>query len=336
LPVTRIRPKSSPREPVAFPRPDLRDGDIVKLLVAERRPVVADRALQREERLRAGELSLGQRLVVAGEELVPRRVVEGELVDHESGDRVRRVRERHVLELGPGIRRLEQTAVLADRTEALHQSGPDVGEIVVRDRGQLVAGKRAHLESIRDREHRLRRQRAELEHLRHLGGDLRSGGCVETALRVDLHASVPEQMLQRVQVERRRRVPRDESCRRRLARRPETSAALPDGQALVVPRREGREMARHARDVAIAAENLVEREGLAELRQGGAHVRCGRKRNDSSFRRQLPHERRRDHVWGRNIVARGTGRRRRRFHHPVGAGGDAERGRHKQRSTAPL
>ena len=44
---------------------------------------MADRALEREERLRAGELALAQRVVVPGEEPVPRRVVERELVDEE-------------------------------------------------------------------------------------------------------------------------------------------------------------------------------------------------------------------------------------------------------------
>src|SRR5215831_19525331 len=68
-----------PRRPVAFARTDLRDGDVVKLLVAERGSGVTDRAFECEERLRPDQLAGAERFVVARKKPVPRRVIEREL-----------------------------------------------------------------------------------------------------------------------------------------------------------------------------------------------------------------------------------------------------------------
>src|SRR5689334_9959579 len=97
----------APRWAVALARSDLHHGDIVKLLIAEGRAGVTDRAFEREERLRTVQLRGAERIVVAGEESIPRRVRECELIDDEPGDRVRRVREAHVVELRARVRLLE-------------------------------------------------------------------------------------------------------------------------------------------------------------------------------------------------------------------------------------
>ena len=75
-------------QPVALPGADLRNGDVMELLVGKRRAVVALHTSQRQERLRALELLRGQCLVVARKESIPRRVREGQLIDEKRADRV--------------------------------------------------------------------------------------------------------------------------------------------------------------------------------------------------------------------------------------------------------
>src|SRR5918994_2492382 len=71
---------------VAVARADLRDGDVVELLVGERRTVVALHASEREERLRTLELLRRERAVVTREKAIPRRIRERQLVDEECSD----------------------------------------------------------------------------------------------------------------------------------------------------------------------------------------------------------------------------------------------------------
>src|SRR6184192_2116747 len=99
---------------------------------------------QREERLRSVQLRRGKSGVVPAEKPVPWRVGEGEAVDEETRDRVRRMSERHVAELRPRIRGLEQTAILWDGAKPPHDAGPHCGKVVVRNRGELVPGVTAH------------------------------------------------------------------------------------------------------------------------------------------------------------------------------------------------
>src|SRR6185437_6238476 len=104
---------------------DLRHRDIVKLVVAQRRSGMADGALQGEERLRTVELPGTERSIIAAEEAIPRRISECVLIDDEARDRVRRMRERHVLEARAGIRVLEHLPVLGNLPEPLHDARPD-------------------------------------------------------------------------------------------------------------------------------------------------------------------------------------------------------------------
>ena len=66
---------------ISFARSDLRDGDVVELVVAECGSSVTDRAFESEKGLRALELLDAQRFVIAGEKLIPGRVVERVVID---------------------------------------------------------------------------------------------------------------------------------------------------------------------------------------------------------------------------------------------------------------
>src|SRR5262245_46281075 len=73
---------------IALAGAELCNGHVVKLIVAERCSVVADRAFEGQEGACALELFAGERAVVAAEKAIPGRVGERELADHESTDRV--------------------------------------------------------------------------------------------------------------------------------------------------------------------------------------------------------------------------------------------------------
>src|SRR5262249_32915812 len=124
---------------VSFAGTELRDGDVVELVIAERRTIVAQRALEREEGLCALELRRGERTVVAAKEAIPRRIRERQLVDHETADRVRRMGERHLTEPRARIGILEHLAIFGDASEAAHEGRPDRGKVTIVDRCELVA-----------------------------------------------------------------------------------------------------------------------------------------------------------------------------------------------------
>ena len=172
--------------------------------------------------------------------------------------------ERHVGERRSGVCRLKERAILWNRTEPLHQGGPDSREIVIGKRRKLVAATRAHFRAIRDGEQRERRHWSKLQHLRHLGRQLRTGRSAQPALVVQLDATVPEQSSHRAKVEQRRRVPWNEDTLRVLPHRSEAIAALANRQAFPVAQAERRHVTRHARDVAVAAQDLVERQASSE------------------------------------------------------------------------
>ena len=131
-----------------------------------------------------------------------------------------------------------------------------------------------------------RRRRAELEHLRHRRRDLIVRRRVERAGRVDGDAAVPEELIESGKVEQRRRVPRNEDASPQRAVRAEADAAFADREILSVARGECGQMARHARHVAIAAQDRIERERLSELDQLRANVCRQRKRDDAVRRRE--------------------------------------------------
>ena len=123
-------------------------------------------------------------------------------------------------------------------------------------------------------------------------------------------------MLHRADVEERRRVARNEDPRRKRAAGSDACRTLSHRQAAPVTRREFRQVARRARDVAVAAEDLVEGECTAELGQRRPNVRCSLERYHSAPRGELSHERRRRRArrrrWRSWLVSR-RGRLRRRI-----------------------
>ena len=162
------RSAASPRHPhpaeviaagtVALARPELSHRHVVELVVGKCRAVVADRASCGHEVLRPEQLRRRQRPIVALEEPVPRRVVECELRDVETGDRVARVGKAHPLEPLARIRLLEEPTIAGDLAEPPHQRLPDLRLPVVADAGKLVPVVAPHLRPIEYREERERRQ----------------------------------------------------------------------------------------------------------------------------------------------------------------------------------
>ena len=206
------------------------------------------------------------------------------------GDGVARVGESHLVEPFTGIRRLEHAAVLGDSTEAGHDTGPDLQPLVVRDGGQLVAAEGPHLLAGKYREHRLGRDGAELENRRHGRSEIGSGGGMVVTRIVPADPAVPEQLLDGEEVEDLRGVPGNESDSRVGVNscRSESDPPLAERQTPAVAGSEGREVTGHTGDVFVAAQQLVEREGLAQPDQRGTYLRRLVQRGDAASRGQQP------------------------------------------------
>jgi hypothetical protein len=196
------------------------------------------------------------------------------------------VREGHAFEALPRIGPLEQSAVLPDPAESLHQRAPDQVRPVVGDSGELVVRVGPHLGPVGDREESQGGEGAELEGARHPAGELRARRGVKDTLGVAAHPAVPEQGLQGGQVEQRRGIARDENAAGVNAGRAVSRGALADGEAAGVAGSVSRQVAGHARDVAIAAQDLVEYQRLAQPRERRSYPRRTGKAGDPAARRQ--------------------------------------------------
>ena len=93
---------------------------------------------------------------------------------------------------------------------------------------------------------------------------MRSCRGVVAALFVALHPAVPEERLRRREVEEGWSVAGDEAALRMRPARPEAGCALTDRQAARVAGGERRQVAGHAGNVVVAAQDLVEGQNTAE------------------------------------------------------------------------
>ena len=148
----------------------------------------------------------------------------------------------------------------------------------------------AHLRAGEHREQPQCREGAELEPARHLAREFRPCGGVKDALRVPAHPAIPEERIERGEIEQRWGVSRNEHPVGMDARRSQSACTLADGETASVAGSVGREMAGHAGDVAIAAQNLVERQRLAEADQCRPNRRRPAQCGDAARRGQLANE----------------------------------------------
>ncbi len=273
--------------PVAEPGAHLGNQDVVEPVVAEHGAAVALGTLGRaEEGLGAQELGLRHRVGVPGQEAVPWRVRGGKHRCDPAPHRVAGMGEAHVVEALPGVRALEHRTVLGDPAQPPHQEPPNALMEAVRDRGQLVPGIGPHLGPREHREHWEGRYGAALED-RPLGGQDRLRAADDTGGGHE-HTPVPREHVHRVEVEECRRTPVDEFALRVHPVETEAGRPLADGEAPPVHRGARGQVARHAGDVPVAAQDLVERERLTEQRQLRAHRRRTLQRRDPLAGRECP------------------------------------------------
>src|SRR4051794_3498893 len=126
----------------------------------------------------------------------------------------------------------------------------------------------------------------------------------QLALVVDLHPAIPEERPVGEQVERGRRVPRDECAAGMNPRRTETGGALSDRQTAPIAGGEPRQVTGHAGDVLVSAQNLIEGQHLTQAHELGADRAGSDERADASARGQGPYLRRQ----GAGLAGRDSGR----------------------------
>ena len=269
-------------------RSHLGDGEGVVLEVAEQRAVVAVAAAGLAEEVQGAALGRGaEGRGVAGEVAIEGRVQRGPGLAFEGGDGPGGVSEAQFLEglrAGEGLQ--EHRSVFLHGAETLHEGGPQRG--VVRGVGDLVrTGLAAHLlggghgeEGLRGegavewRDHRGQRRRTPVE-----SG---LGGLVHAGRRIEDQAAVPEHRVHTgdAGVEHVRRVARDHVAVRQHAVLGQTAATLADRQRQGVARCRRGMVTGGAADVAVAREDLVEEQRLAEFEQSGVGRLGARDRAD--------------------------------------------------------
>src|SRR6185437_3769136 len=217
-------------------------------------------------------------------------------------NRIRCVREAHVLESFPWIRPLEHPAILRNCAEPAHQARPDIGVVVVGDLRQLVAGLPAHLGARRYREHRLRRYRAELEHALHRRRQLRLRRCNEVTVAIGLDTSIPEHVPQLRQIEHRRRVARYEDAVGVRTVGAESRSTRADGETPSISRSVRCHVTGGAADVMVPAQYRIEHERLSELRERRSYMRRIGQPPNPARGGELAHEPRRQRSIGRTTA----------------------------------
>ncbi len=109
-------------------------------------------------------------------------------------------------------------------------------------------------------------------------------------MRVLLDPAIPEERLQGREVEERRGISGDEGSGRMSSGGTEAQAALADREAPGVTQSVGRQVTRHARDVPVAAQDLVEGQRLPELHQAAPDAGCPGHGSNAPLYGQLPHD----------------------------------------------